>query len=76
MLLSVTHHQRYFTTVNFEFGGKAALSWYLSGADRKKIEQAFGQESKGQNGPDIHGTIEALQGWWGIPQPKESREHN
>jgi hypothetical protein len=50
---------RYFTTATFECTGKAALSWYLSEADRKKIATAIGDEN-------IKHAIASMIDWWQI----------
>lgn len=48
---------RYFTTATFECSGKAALSWYLSQADRLKIDGAMRDPGVGQ-------AIDSMMDWW------------
>jgi hypothetical protein len=56
--------QRYFTTVTFECGGRAALNWYLSRADRKRIEAAMRSEKTPPGATDVPETTQAFLEWW------------
>lgn len=57
--------QRFFSTATFECGGKAALSWYLSGNDRRRIERAIGKEEETPAGAtDVPTRIQKLLEWW------------
>jgi hypothetical protein len=62
------HEARYFTTMTFEFPGKAALSWYLSSQDRREIANAISGGNRLQPGAtNVPKSIDALARWWKTP---------
>ncbi|MEZ6140763.1 MAG: hypothetical protein R3B84_09350 [Zavarzinella sp.] len=64
----LAHKHRYFTVVNFEFPGRAALSWYLSKGEKEQIRQSF---SSSYQSADLNGRIDALMEWWKAPTFEE-----
>jgi hypothetical protein len=60
------HYKRFFSTVTFEFGGKAALSWYFSRADLNRVNQAARPNNHGAPGAptNIPEAISDLLKWW------------
>jgi hypothetical protein len=55
---------RYFTTVTFEYTGKAALSWYLCRTDWRRIEEAIQPGSVPPGNTDVSNTVGAIIKWW------------
>jgi hypothetical protein len=56
--------KRYFTVVNFEFPGHAALSWYLSQEEKAQIKDTFGEGQRWDEVQAMRAKIDALIKWW------------
>jgi len=55
------HTQRFFTVVNFEFPGHAALSWHLSAEEERQMKGTFGDEKRAE---ELNGKMNELLQWW------------
>ena len=55
------HTQRFFTVVNFEFPGHAALSWHLSAEEERQMKNTFGDEKRAE---ELNGKMNELLQWW------------
>ncbi len=53
--------QRYFTVVNFEFPGHAALSWHLSGEEERQMKNTFANRRRAE---DLQSKMDELLQWW------------
>ncbi len=57
----IPHRQRFFTVVNFEFAGHAALSWHLSNGERAQIRRSF---TDAEGADKLRKKIDDLLEWW------------
>lgn len=57
----IAHKHRFFTVVNFEFPGHAALSWHLSAGEREEIRRSFDHPGRA---PALNAKIDSLLEWW------------
>jgi hypothetical protein len=53
---AASRNENFLTTTIFEFRGEASLSWYLTEAETKGLEEQAAS-------PGIHGKLEAITGW-------------
>lgn len=60
----IPQSKRFFTVVNFEFPGHAALSWYLSKEEKTQIKDTFGERTRDDEVKAMNAKIEALLKWW------------
>lgn len=56
----IPHSQRFFTVVNFEFPGHAALSWHLSAGEERQMRSTFDD----MKAADLTKKIDHLIEWW------------
>lgn len=57
----IPHSQRFFTVVNFEFPGHAALSWHLSAEEERQMKATFADERRHA---DLVEKMDRLLEWW------------
>ena len=55
---------RYFTVIDFEFPGHAALSWHLSGGEKKQMRETFADPDRSARAAELQSKIAALLEWW------------
>ena len=70
------HSQRFFTVVNFEFPGHAALSWHLSAGEERQMKNTFADETRAT---ELNSRIDKLLEWWRADvyePPVESKRGN
>jgi len=48
----------FFTTVTFEFGGRASLSWYLTSQEREEIVKRAREDER------VNDRVRLLVRWW------------